>query len=104
MRARAPPVGSPARSERFRLLAAPLPLTSSRRSQIQADMATSQNDHNAAVAIKSNTPGWLEGAPLQAEQADVQASQAALDQAEQLQLQLQQQQVRRLRALTQGTR
>jgi hypothetical protein len=57
-------------------------------------MATSQNDHNAAVSIKTNTNGWLQGAPLAAEQADVQASQAALDQAEQLQLQLQQQQVR----------
>ena len=51
-------------------------------------MQTSQNDHNAAVAIKTNTHGWLEGAPLQAEQADVAASQAALDQAEQLQQQL----------------
>jgi hypothetical protein len=57
--------------------------------QIQALMTTSQNDHNAAVAIKTNTPGWLQGAPLAAEQADIAASQAALDQAEQLQLQLQ---------------
>ena len=63
--------------------------------QIQSDMATSQADHNAAVAIKQNTAGWLQGAPLAAEQADVKASNAALDQAEQLQLQLQQQQVRR---------
>ena len=62
--------------------------------QIQSDMATSQADHNAAVAIKQNTAGWLQGAPLAAEQADVKASNAALDQAEQLQLQLQQQQVR----------
>ena len=57
-------------------------------------MAASQNDHNAAVAIKTNMAGWLQGAPLAAEQADVKASQTALDQAEQLQLQLQQQQVR----------
>ena len=62
----------------------------SRRAQIQQLMQTSQNDHNAAVQIKDNTNGWLAGAPLQAEQADVAASQQALDQAEQLQLQLQQ--------------
>ena len=62
--------------------------------QIHADMVTSQNDHNAAVAIKHNTNGWLQGAPLAAEQADVRASQTSLAQAEQLQLQLQQQLVR----------
>ncbi len=54
-------------------------------------MQTSQNDHNAAVAIKTGTSGWLTGAPLQAEQADVAASQQALDQAMAMQLQLQQQ-------------
>ena len=63
--------------------------------QIQSDMAASQKDHDAAVAIKTNTPGWLQGAPLQDEQADVANSQAELDEAMQLQLQLQQAQVRR---------
>jgi hypothetical protein len=52
-------------------------------------MQTSQNDHNAAVAIKDNANGWLQGAPLAAEQADIQASNQALSQAEQLQMQMQ---------------
>ena len=41
------------------------------------------------MSIKQNTNGWLTGAPLAAEQADVQASQQDLQQAQLLQLQLQ---------------
>jgi hypothetical protein len=55
---------------------------------VQTLMQTSINDHNAAVQIKAQTKGWLAGAPLQAEQADMAASTQALQQAEQLDQQL----------------
>lgn len=80
----------------------PLALPPSRAPQIQALMQTSQNDHNAAVSIKDHTNGWLTGAPLAAEQADMQASNAALTQAEQLQLQLKAQQAQSGTATSQG--
>jgi len=53
-------------------------------------MAEAQKDHDAAVAIKQNTNGWLTGAPLAAEQADVSESQKLTAEAMQQQKQLNQ--------------
>lgn len=59
--------------------------------KIQNYLQQSQAEHNAAVQIKQNTNGWLTGAPLAAEQADMAASASDLQKAQLLQLQLQQQ-------------
>jgi len=44
-------------------------------------MATAQKDHDNAVRIKDNANGWLSGAPLAAEQADVAQSQQLTQEA-----------------------
>jgi len=51
-------------------------------------MATAQKDHDNAVRIKDNANGWLSGAPLAAEQADVAQSQQLTQEAIQQQQQL----------------
>jgi hypothetical protein len=51
-------------------------------------MNQAQVDHNNAVAIKDGTQGWLSGAPLAAEQADVSQSQQLTAEAMQQQQQL----------------
>jgi hypothetical protein len=53
-------------------------------------MNEAQLDHNNAVAIKANSKGWLTGAPLAAEQADVSESQKLTAEAMQQQQQLNQ--------------
>ncbi len=56
---------------------------------MQAYLSASQQEHQDAVNIKQHTNGWLTGAPLAAEQADMQASQNDLQQAQLTNLQLQ---------------
>ena len=51
-------------------------------------MNEAQKDHNTAVALKDGSPGWLSGAPLAAEQADVSDSQKLTAEAMQQQQQL----------------
>ena len=51
-------------------------------------MQQAQSDHDAAVKLKASSPGWLSGAPLAAEQADVQQSQQLTAEAQQQQQQL----------------
>ena len=53
-------------------------------------MNEAQKDHNNAVALKDGTNGWLSGAPLAAEQADVSESQQLTQEAMQQQQQLNQ--------------
>ena len=51
-------------------------------------MNEAQGDHNSAVAIKAGSQGWLSGAPLAAEQADVAESQKLTAEATQQQQEL----------------
>ena len=51
-------------------------------------MQQAQQDHSEAVQIKDNSNGWLTGAPLAAEQNDVEQSQQLTNEAMQQQQQL----------------